>query len=98
MKIFKSLLFVSLLCLFPATVTFAQSSEVLQEMPQFEPVSINNADLNMLAKLPGIGKKKAQAIIDYREENGEFTNVGDLAQVKGVGKKLMAKLEGKIKL
>lgn len=98
MKTLKNLLIISLLCLLPATTAYAQLSEVTKQMPQAEAISINNADTEMLAKLPGIGKKKAQAIVDYREENGKFKSVSDLSQVKGVGKKLLAKLEGKLSL
>ncbi|GAA77880.1 competence protein ComEA [Pseudoalteromonas sp. BSi20495] len=71
---------------------------MVKEMPKYDVVSINDADASMLAKLPGIGKKKAQAIVDYREANGEFTEVNDLAKVKGVGKKLITKLKDKITL
>ena len=98
MKTLKNLLIISLLCLLPATTAYAQLSEVTKQMHQAETISINNADAEMLAKLPGIGKKKAQAIVDYREENGEFKSVSDLSQVKGIGKKLLAKLEGKLSL
>ncbi|MBG9997854.1 helix-hairpin-helix domain-containing protein [Pseudoalteromonas sp. NSLLW24] len=98
MKTLKNLFIISLLCLLPATTVYAQLSEVTKQMPQVETISINNADADMLAKLPGIGKKKSQAIVDYREENGEFKSVSDLSQVKGIGKKLLAKLEGKISL
>ncbi|TMP05157.1 competence protein [Pseudoalteromonas sp. S3178] len=98
MKIIKSLLVVGVLLFMPITAVQAQLPEVTKQMPQFETVSINNADAEMLAQLPGIGKKKAQAIVDYREENGEFKSVSDLSQVKGIGKKLLAKLEGKVSL
>ncbi|WP_425355828.1 ComEA family DNA-binding protein [Pseudoalteromonas carrageenovora] len=33
-------------------------------------------------------KKNAQAIVDYRQENGDFDNLDDLSNVKGIGKKL----------
>ncbi|GEB71686.1 MULTISPECIES: ComEA family DNA-binding protein [Pseudoalteromonas] len=98
MKTIKSLLVVGLLFLLPITAVNAQLPEVTKQMPQFETVSINNADTKVLAQLPGIGEKKAQAIVDYRQENGDFENLSDLSNVKGIGKKLLEKLEGKISL
>ncbi|MCQ8888951.1 helix-hairpin-helix domain-containing protein [Pseudoalteromonas carrageenovora] len=98
MKTIKSLLVVGLLFLLPITAVNAQLPEVTKQMPQFEAVSINNADTKVLAQLPGIGEKKAQAIVDYRQENGDFENLSDLSNVKGIGKKLLEKLEGKISL
>ncbi|MBQ4797906.1 helix-hairpin-helix domain-containing protein [Pseudoalteromonas sp. MMG006] len=98
MKILKSLLVVALLSLMPITAAIAQLPEITKQTPQLETVSINNADAAMLAQLPGIGKKKAQAIVDYRQENGDFENLDDLSNVKGIGEKLLEKLEGKISL
>ena len=51
-----------------------------------EPIDLNSADVKTLATLKNIGKKKAQAIIEYREVNGKFQTVDDLTKVKGVGK------------
>lgn len=52
-----------------------------------EPVDINRADAATLAKnLMGVGKIKAQAIVEYRERNGAFQNADDLANVKGIAK------------
>ncbi|EAW25854.1 hypothetical protein ATW7_09838 [Alteromonadales bacterium TW-7] len=98
MKTFKILFIASLLSILPVTISYAQLPEVSNSMAQIEAVSINSADAKMLAKLPGIGKKKAQAIVNYRDENGVFTSLEDLAKVKGIGKKVMSKLEGKVKL
>ncbi|ATG76891.1 ComEA family DNA-binding protein [Pseudoalteromonas sp. 1_2015MBL_MicDiv] len=98
MRLLQKLLFISILCLLPTTAAFSQVVDVVKEMPKYDVVSINDANASMLAKLPGIGKKKAQAIVDYREANGEFTEVNDLAKVKGVGKKLITKLKDKITL
>ena len=55
------------------------------------PVDINTATAKELAtNLKGIGIKKAQAIIEYRKTNGKFSNVSELANIKGIGKKTVA--------
>ena len=48
------------------------------------PVSINQATQKQLRGLPGIGKKTAQRIVDYRQQHGAFKSVNDLAKVRGV--------------
>jgi competence protein ComEA len=54
-------------------------------------VNINMATLQDLETLPGIGPSLAQAIIDYRELNGAFTQLEDILEVPGIGP---AKFEG----
>ena len=50
-----------------------------------EPVNINTADAATLAAtIKGIGLKKAEAIVAYRQANGPFVHVDDLANVKGI--------------
>ena len=56
-------------------------------------VNINKADLTELQKLKGIGKTYAQRIIDYRQENGEFKNIEELLNIKGIGKKRLEAIE-----
>jgi competence protein ComEA len=55
-------------------------------------ININSADVSTLSSLPGIGEKKAQAIIDYRELNGNFSQVAELVNVKGIGEKMVERL------
>ncbi|WP_404837816.1 ComEA family DNA-binding protein [Aeromonas media] len=48
-------------------------------------INLNTASADELAALKGIGEKKAQAIVDYREKQGKFTSVDQLAEVSGIG-------------
>lgn len=50
-----------------------------------ETININTADKETLMSIKGIGEKRAQAIIDYREEHGPFKSVDALAEIKGLG-------------
>jgi competence protein ComEA len=56
------------------------------------PIDINKANVQELSILPGIGAKKAQAIVDYRKLNGKFLSVEELVNVRGIGPKMLAKL------
>ena len=53
-------------------------------------VDINRASATALEELPGVGPTTAEAIVAHREQNGPFTSVDDLIDVRGIGE---AKLE-----
>jgi competence protein ComEA len=55
-------------------------------------VNINTADKKTLASLPGVGDVKAEAIIQYRKDHGEFKNAEELVKVKGIGSQTLKKL------
>ena len=72
---------------------------LLGQVVQAEPVNINTADAASLAKaLEGIGPAKAKAIVSYREKNGPFKSVDQLAMVEGITQKLIDKNRADIKL
>jgi spermidine/putrescine transport system permease protein len=63
------------------------------------PVNVNAADARTLQKeLVGIGPAKAQAIVAAREKNGPFKSLDEVAKVKGVGKKLVDRNRGNLRL
>lgn len=55
-------------------------------------VYINTAPLEALDTLPGVGPSLAQAIIDYRENNGAFASLEELDDVSGIGPALLEQI------
>jgi len=56
-------------------------------------VDLNSANLTVLETLPGVGPVLAQRILDFRTQNGRFTRIEELKDVKGIGAKTFADLE-----
>ena len=52
---------------------------------QPQKIDINRAEAWLFQSLPGIGEVRAQAIIDYRHQNGAFHNINELTKVEGIG-------------
>lgn len=76
------------------------SAAIISTVLAFSPLSlasenqalnINHASVEQLETIKGIGKKKAQAIIDYRTTNGSFESIEELTKVKGIGKGFIEK-------
>jgi competence protein ComEA len=61
-------------------------------------VNINDADLEELINLNGIGQSKAQAIIKYREKNGLFKSKESLIDVAGIGEKTLKNIRDEISI
>ncbi len=56
-------------------------------------VDLNSADVEELVRLKILGKKKAQALVDYRDENGPFESWEDLENVEGFSESLIEELK-----
>lgn len=56
-------------------------------------VNINTDNVFELTLLPGIGTNKANAIIEYRKENGDFLSTDEVMNVPGIGESIFNKLE-----
>lgn len=76
----------------------ALANDNVSSQMQQATLDLNSATVEQLMLLPGIGKSKAQAIVDYREEVGRFVEVAQLTEVKGIGEKLLAKIESLVKV
>jgi competence protein ComEA len=61
-------------------------------------VDLNTADVSMLDALPGVGPARARAIIGYREANGPFHAVQELARVPGIGPAALARLQSRVRV
>lgn len=65
----------TVLCLATSGIVFAAS-----------PVNINTANAaELAATLDGVGPSKAQAIVEYRETHGNFSDASEITRVKGIG-------------
>ena len=62
------------------------------------PVNLNTATIDELKSINGIGESKAQAIINYREQHGQFDSIEKLKEVKGIGAKTYEKLQAEFTL
>lgn len=75
-----------------ATETTNSPEQVQPAAVQSDKVNLNTATAEQLQKgLVGIGAKKAQAIVEYREQHGAFTAIEQLTEVKGIGAAILEK-------
>ena len=56
-------------------------------------IDVNNAGLDVLTQLPGIGVVLAQRIVDFRNAHGPFDDLTTLMRIKGIGPKRFAKIQ-----
>ncbi|MDR7072816.1 ComEA family DNA-binding protein [Fictibacillus barbaricus] len=74
------------------------SSETPSSVQEETKININTADASKLQELSGVGPSKAESILSYREENGPFTSIDQLLDVRGIGEKTIEEWKDKIEL
>ena len=71
----------------------SEENNIIQDRPTGNgKININTASAGMLETLPNIGSVLAQRIVDYREENGNYTTLEDLLLVEGIGEKRLEEI------
>ncbi len=73
---------------------FAPLPAVQEELEQSGKIDLNQADLETLCLLPGIGEVKAQRILEYRQAHGPFSSLEEVDQVEGIGPKTIESWDG----
>lgn len=61
-------------------------------------ISLNSASVEQLQQLNGVGQKKAEAIVQYRQKNGAFKSIDEIQLVKGIGPAIFNKNRARLSL
>ena len=77
----------------PQLVYTASLEEVEEESQTSLQIDINTADVEELDELPEVGPSTAESIIEFRQNNGQFTSVDELEDVPGIGPTTLEKIE-----
>lgn len=70
----------------------------IQDEKRDKRININTATEDELIQIKGIGTSKAKDIIKYRQENGAFSSIEDLSNIKGIKKSFIDKIKDYIKI
>ena len=69
---------------FSELISESDTVEIVDKITEIK-ININTASAFELTALPGIGEIKANAIVEYRNEYGRFTELDDLKEINGIG-------------
>ncbi len=72
--------------------------EVDKFIEQHSSININSFKIDELRRLPGVGPKLAERILEYRKRHGSFKSKEELMRVKGIGEKKFEKIKSLIAL
>jgi competence protein ComEA len=84
---------VTVLSSLPALAGVTQEQAPAAAAPAKPAINLNTATLDQLETLPGIGRKTAERILEYRTKSGTFKRIEELMNVKGIGEKSFLKLK-----
>jgi len=84
--------------LFNANLAFAEPTVTNEAVAIQQVVHLNKSTIDDLVTLKGIGHKKAQAILAYREQVGDFKSLQELTNIKGIGEKILIDNKGRLKI
>jgi competence protein ComEA len=83
--------------IFPTQLS-AQKNLIKQRHVMADKIDLNRADLSTLIhSVKGIGKKRAEAIVAYRETHHGFKSLEEFAEIKGFGQRFLEKNRDKLK-
>jgi competence protein ComEA len=84
--------------LFPADRGVAQTAAIGSGSGVMAPINVNQASVEELQSVRGIGPSLADKIVAYRDANGTFQSLDDLTEVRGIGEAKLARIRHQIAL
>ncbi|MDC0764340.1 helix-hairpin-helix domain-containing protein [Brevibacillus sp. AG] len=79
-----------------ASIGLVQSAASVSTTGASSAINLNMATVEELMSLPGIGKARAKAIVEYRTKQGPFRSADDLKQIEGIGEKMFARIKDRL--
>lgn len=94
----KRIIRITMLVLIGILVLSFMNPAIAQQKGKGKTLDLNLATVEELAKIPGINKELAQAIVDYRKKTGDIQALTELLKIKGFNRDLLRKMKPYINL